>query len=233
MSANRRPLAYKSARLTLLMAPLLGVSGCEWFTDFKRQPHVVTWESLRPDSLGVRGAPQGSVPLEGSAVPGWMVSYSPTIATLDSMSGIRNPVPITEASLINGRKYFQINCSVCHGPNADGQTPNGRYGIIPIPLIGEITKARTDGYIFGMIRNGRNTMPSYNRIEERDRWDVVNYVRALQGLVTDVPFGRGPLALPGVTGDKVPGPSTIGPSHAIPYRRAAPDTAARQGGPAR
>lgn len=224
MSAN------KCARLMLLVAPLLGVGGCEWFTDFKRQPHVVTWESWRTDSLGVRGAPQGSVPLDGTAVPAWMVSYSPTIATLDSMAGIQNPVPITEASLANGHKYFEINCAVCHGSNGDGQTPNGRYGIIPIPLTGEITRVRTDGYLFGMIRNGRNTMPSYNRIEERDRWDVVNYVRALQGLVTDVPFARGPLALPGVNGDKVPGPSTIGPNRAIPHRRAAPDSASRPGG---
>ncbi len=40
---------------------------------------------------------------------------------------------------------------------------------------------RTDGYIWGMIRNGRGLMPTYNRIEELDRWDVVNYVRGLQG----------------------------------------------------
>jgi mono/diheme cytochrome c family protein len=216
-----------TARLTLLTVVVTGMSGCEWFTDFKRQPHVVTWESWRADSLGVRGAPQGSVPLDGTAVPAWMVSYAPTIATIDSMAGIPNPVPVSEASLANGRKYFEINCAVCHGSNADGQTPNGRFGIIPIPLIGDITKTRTDGYIFGMIRNGRNTMPSYNRIEERDRWDVVNYVRALQGLVTDVPFERGPLALPGVNGDMVPGPSTLGPTRAIPWRPAGADTSSR------
>ena len=208
---------------------LLGTSGCEWFTDFKRQPHVVTWESWRPDSLGVRGSPQGSVPLDGTAVPGWQVSYAPTMATVDSMSGVSNPVPVTEASLANGRKYFEINCAVCHGSNADGQTPNSRYGIISIPLTGQITKDRTDGYLFGMIRNGRNTMPSYNRIEERDRWDVVNYVRALQGLVTNVQFERGPLALPGVNGDKVPGPTTLGPNRQSPYRRAATDTTGRGG----
>ena len=42
-------------------------------------------------------------------------------------------------------------------------------------------KARSDGYIWGMIRNGRGLMPPYNRIEEMDRWDVVNYLRGLQG----------------------------------------------------
>ena len=216
--------------IAMLGCLLFGTTGCEWFTDFKRQPHVVTWESWRTDTLRVRGAPQGSIPLDGTAVPAWTVSYSPTIATIDSMAGIPNPVPVTEASLANGRKYFQINCAVCHGNNGDGQTPNGRFGIIPFPLTSDITKARTDGYIFGMIRNGRASMPSYNRIEERDRWDVVNYVRALQGLVTGVPFERGPLAPPGVNGDKVPGPSTLGPNRAIPHRRAGSDTAAREGG---
>ena len=199
------------------------MSGCEWFTDFKRQPHVVTWESWRTDSLGVRGAPQGSVPTDGTAMPSWLVSYSPSIATIDSLAGIPNPVAIDSTSLANGRKHFQINCAVCHGENADGVTPNARFGLISIPLTTELTKNRTDGYIFGMIRNGRGTMPTYNRIEERDRWDVVNYVRALQGKVTGIPFERGPLARPGVNGDKVPGPSTLGPNRAIPYRPTTPE----------
>lgn len=234
-------LAHHASRITshfraeqlrsslIVSCVLFATTACEWFTDFKRQPHVVTWESWKTDSLGVRGQPQGSIPMDGTAVPAWLVSYAPVMATIDSMAGIPNPVPVSEASLANGRKYFEINCAVCHGSNADGQTPNGRLGIIPIPLTGDLTKARTDGYIFGMIRNGRNTMPSYNRIEERDRWDVVNYVRALQGLVTGVPFERGPLAMPGVNGDKVPGPSTLGPSRAIPHRPSATDTS-RQGG---
>jgi mono/diheme cytochrome c family protein len=209
---------------------LAGVGGCEWFSDFKRQPHVVTWESWRPDSLGVRGSPQGSVPIDGTAMASWMVSYSPAIATIDSMAGIVNPVPVTEASLAAGRKHFQINCAVCHGDNADGIGNATRFGFPAISLQIEVAKARTDGYIFGMIRNGRGLMPPYNRIEERDRWDVVNYLRALQGRVTDVPFERGPLALPGVNGDKVPGPSTLGPNRAIPYRPTPAAGAARPGG---
>jgi mono/diheme cytochrome c family protein len=214
----------------LLVATTVGLSGCEWFTDFKRQPHVVTWESWRPDSVGVRGSPQGSVPIDGTAMPAWLVSYSPAIATIDSMAGIANPVPVAEASLIAGRKHFQINCAVCHGDNADGMGSATRFGFPAISLQIEAAKARTDGYIFGMIRNGRGLMPPYNRIEERDRWDVVNYLRALQGRVTDVPFERGPVALPGVNGDKVPGPSTLGPTRAIPHRPTATEGAARPGG---
>jgi mono/diheme cytochrome c family protein len=213
------------------MCVLLGATtGCEWFTDFKRQPHVVTWESWRPDSLGVRGAPQGSVPIDGTAMASWMVSYSSSIATIDSLAGIANPVEVTEASLAAGRMQWQVNCAVCHGDNADGMGNATRYGFPAISLQNETARGRTDGYVFGMIRNGRGLMPPYNRIEERDRWDLINYLRALQGRNTGVPFERGPLERPGVTGDKVPGPSTLGPNRASPYRPTTPAGAPRPGG---
>jgi hypothetical protein len=80
----------------------------------------------------------------------------------------------------------------------------------------DLTKGRSDGYIFGMIRNGRGLMPPYNRIEEMDRWDVVNYVRALQG-VGGKAVAVGPLAPPGVTGDNVPGPTRMGPTEPAPF----------------
>jgi mono/diheme cytochrome c family protein len=161
---------------------------------------------------------------------GWQVSYSASIATIDSLAGIPNPVEATEASLAAGRMQWQINCAVCHGDNADGQGSATRFGFPAISLQIDAAKARTDGYIFGMIRNGRGLMPPYNRIEERDRWDLVNYLRALQGRVTGVPFERGPLARPGVNGEMVPGPSTLGPNKAIPHRPTSAEGATRPGG---
>ncbi|HSA57320.1 MAG TPA: hypothetical protein VLE53_16535, partial [Gemmatimonadaceae bacterium] len=50
-----------------------------------------------------------------------------------------------------------------------------------------------------------------------DRWDVVNYIRALQGRVAGVPFEVGPVAPPGVTGDKLPGATRLAPTRAIPH----------------
>jgi len=57
-------------------------------------------------------------------------------------------------------------------------------------------------------------MPSYNRIEEMERWDVVNYVRGLQGRYA---VQTGPVGLPGETGDKLPGFSPMGPTRPSPY----------------
>jgi mono/diheme cytochrome c family protein len=199
------------------LSALALTTACEWFTDFKRQPYVATWESMRTDTLIVRGSPQGSVPTTGTALPGFAVSYSQLPGTIDSMTALINPTPVSEASLANGRKYYQINCAVCHGDRADGTGLATRYGFVPISLQLPLSQARSDGYIYGMIRNGRGLMPSYNRIEEMDRWDVVNYLRALQGRVTNVAFETGPLALPGVTGDKLPGATRLGPNRWVPH----------------
>jgi mono/diheme cytochrome c family protein len=156
------------------------------------------------------------VPVTGTAVAGFQVSYTPLPATIDSMSAIPNPTPVSDRSLANGRKYFQINCSPCHGEKGMGDGPATQFGMPGINLITDVTRGRADGYIFGMMRNGRGLMPPYNRIEEADRWDVVNYLRGLQGrLGRTVPTG--PLAAPGVTGDKVPGFTTTAPTRPAPF----------------
>lgn len=207
-----RSLMTRYRRVLLLAPAVLSLSACEWFTDFKRQPSVVTWEQ---DSIlkAVRGAPQGSVPRSGTAVSALQVSYASLPFQIDTIGTLAvNPTPVSETSLANGHKYYQINCAVCHGDKGDGMGPTMKYGIPPINLLIDMSKNRSDGYIYGMMRNGRGLMPAYNRIEEADRWDVVNYLRALQGKVSGVAFATGPIALPGVNGDKVPGRTELGPN---------------------
>lgn len=208
-------------RALFIVAPvLLGATGCEWFTDFRRQPSLWTWEPVKDSLTPSRGNPQMSVPVTGTAVAGFQVSYAPLPGTIDSMAAIPNPHPVSAASLLNGRKYFQVNCAPCHGDAGMGNGEATKFGMPAINLITDVTRGRTDGYIFGMIRNGRGLMPTYNRIEEPDRWDVVNYLRALQGL-NGQKADIGPLAAPGVTGDKLPGATRTAPTRQAPF--VAPD----------
>jgi mono/diheme cytochrome c family protein len=206
MSANLR----RYSALTLVTA----LSACSWFTDFREQPKPDPWESPS-DSIAMRGNPQNSVSVYGTLAPGYAFSHTPAIATLDSMASIQNPVAADARSLHNGRLNYQINCAVCHGEAGKGDGPIlASKAIFPPPLIGASAEGRTDGYIWAIIRNGRGAMPSYDRIEEFDRWDVVNYIRGLQGKYQVV---TGPAGLPGETGDKVPGPSQTGPTRPSPY----------------
>ena len=212
MSSSIRVIRNLSALTFVLFVS----SSCEWFTDFKRQPSLWTWEVVKDSLTPSRGNPQFSVPVTGMTVAAFQVSYGQFPGTIDSMAAIPNPTPVSDTSLLNGRKYYQINCAVCHGDAGAGDGPATKLGMPGISLVTDITKGRSDGYIFGMIRNGRGLMPSYNRIEDLDRWDVVNYLRGLQGSA-----GRqvqtGPLAAPGVTGDMLPGVTRTAPTRPSPF----------------
>ena len=211
MSANAMRMIRRYGALSLV----LGLGACSWFTDFKEQPKFDPWESTS-DTIPMRGNPQYSVSVYGSAAPGYAVSRQRLPGTIDSMSAIANPVPADARSLDNGHKYYAINCAVCHGDLGHGDGPATKYGMPGLNIAGPGAAAigYTDGYIWGMIRNGRGMMPTYNRIEEMDRWDVVNYIRGLQGRYK---VATGAVGLPGETGDKVPGPSQTGPTRPSPY----------------
>lgn len=200
------------------LVPLLLLSACSWFTDFKQQPKIDPWETAS-DTTPFRGSPQMSVSIYGSSAPGFLYDRANTPQAITAMAAIPNPIPADQASVNRGRIQFQINCAVCHGPTGAGNGVVMKYGLFP-PAIGGAANPSagyTDGYIFGIIRNGRGLMPTYNRIEESDRWDIVNYLRALQGKITivaDTSHGR-----PGETGALVPGASTMGPTRPAPFYR--------------
>ena len=202
-------------RSGVLLGAVLALGGCSWFTDFKEQPKFDPWESTS-DTIPARGNPQHSVSIYGSAVPGFVVSRAALPGAVDSMSALVNPVPADARSLANGRMYYQINCAVCHSDAGKGfqDSPMAKQPVYAPALVGASAEARSDGYLWGIIRNGRGAMPPYNRIEELDRWDVVNYIRGLQGRHQ---VAVGPLGLPGETGDKVPGYSTMGPTRPAPH----------------
>jgi mono/diheme cytochrome c family protein len=222
-------------RLVALVAIPLSLGACEWFSDFKQQPRIDPWEvasmdSTVPDSMRIpRASPLGSVPMRGAGVPSFVVSYAGLPGTIDSMSSLLNPTPASPASLTNGRKYYQINCATCHGDTGAGDGPMTKFsGAFRISLLSESALSRSDGYIYGMIRNGRGLMPTYNRVEHMDRWDVVNYVRGLQGkLGTRVETG--PLGVPGQTGQTVPGFTETAPTRPAPFFRFVPGMRADSG----
>jgi mono/diheme cytochrome c family protein len=203
-------------QLALALTLPLALGGCSWFTDFKEQPKIDPWDTPN-DSTPPRGNPQGSVSVYGSSAPDFM--YGRDFQGLGAMTALANPVPATQESVDRGRKAYQVNCAVCHGAagTAGATAPMSRFGIFAPAIAAGSNSANTlsDGYIFGIIRNGRGLMPSYNRIEEPTRWDIVNYMRTLQGktgLAVDTTHGR-----PGETGSFVIGATVSAPTRPAPY----------------
>lgn len=207
--------------LTVVVLPL-AFGACSWFTDFKRQPSIAPWEPVSQndaDSTTVpRGAPAHSVPIGGVPNLAYAISYQRLPGVIDSFTTIPNPVAVDERSMSNGRLQYQINCSSCHGYAGDGKGTLQKYGFLTSLVSGPTALTRSDGYIWGMIRNGRGAMPTYNRIEQMDRWDIVNYVRALQGKST-MKADTTRAGYAGQNGTTVPRASVSAPTLPMPFRK--------------
>ncbi len=96
---------------------------------------------------------------------------------------VQNPVKPTEQSIKNGQQIYQRLCVACHGIHGDGQGP-AAAGLNPKPVDfhSNAFHAQTDGEIFWKLSKGRGAMAGYeNMLNEKDRWDLVNYLRSLAG----------------------------------------------------
>ncbi|MGB7284494.1 MAG: cytochrome c [Candidatus Acidiferrum sp.] len=94
---------------------------------------------------------------------------------------VKNPVRVTPEGLKEAGEMFQQVCSSCHGPKGAGDGPAAN-ALKPKPA--NFTDARrmnreTDGALFWKISNGRGPMPSWQQIPEKQRWELVNYLRTL------------------------------------------------------
>jgi mono/diheme cytochrome c family protein len=93
-----------------------------------------------------------------------------------------NPPPVNAALLKRGRERFDTYCSPCHGLDGRGDGMVVRRGFPKPPSYLEPRLlAAPAGSIYDAITKGYGVMYSYaSRVEPRDRWAIVAYVRALQ-----------------------------------------------------
>lgn len=192
----------RTSRARLLAAVLAlavpGSLGCweqvsyDWFPQMKRQIAVQAFEKTGvPDHPQGFSPPEGTVSVEEASLP------DPADMDPAAQDAIPNPVPVTLASLENGQKLFNRYCITCHGPKGEGNGPvagppfgKGPFGLVlPIGGAMSVVKALSDGHLYTTMSLGRGRMPNYSRIPPRERWDVVNYVRQLNGQRLDVAQG--------------------------------------------
>ncbi|HLY63843.1 MAG TPA: cytochrome c [Terriglobia bacterium] len=136
------------------------------------------WAQARHPSDQKTPAPSG-LPAQGLGE-----HYKPNVPPQERAR--KNPVRFTELPVDRGKRLFQTQCVLCHGVNADGKGDFvGVYGVHPPDFTrsGVLSK-RTDGELFYIIGAGTEKMPGkHTQLTEQQRWDVVNYLRALEGKI--------------------------------------------------
>jgi glucose/arabinose dehydrogenase len=85
----------------------------------------------------------------------------------------KNPLAGQAAAVQAGQSLF-AKCATCHGSQGQGS------GNVPA-LTGHSTQSASDGEIFWYITNGDvdNGMPSWGSLSEKERWQIITYVKAL------------------------------------------------------
>ena len=91
-----------------------------------------------------------------------------------------NPVKPTPESLAKGKKFYHMDCAMCHGDKGDGKgdMASDFKGVTDFTNPDSL-KGRTDGELFYITRQGKGEMPPEgDRAKKDDIWSIVNYIRA-------------------------------------------------------
>ena len=107
-------------------------------------------------------SPYASIPVEAARAP--------------------NPVKSSPDSIARAKKWWNLDCAMCHGASGDGKGDIAKDMKLNVADFtnANALKERTDGEIYYIIKNGHNDMPAEGpRIKTEEGWDLVNYVRSL------------------------------------------------------
>lgn len=110
-----------------------------------------------------------------------MVYNIPADSIAISERVLKNPIPLTEKSLAEGKVLFERYCQHCHGATGagDGKVA-AMYKGVP-NYASDAYKTMNDGHIFHVITYGKARMwPHGSQVNPEERWKIVHYVHQLQ-----------------------------------------------------
>jgi cytochrome c oxidase cbb3-type subunit 2 len=89
-----------------------------------------------------------------------------------------NPFAGDPSAPVAGARIFVEHCAACHGEDAAGKV-QGKH--IRPNLHSDRVKQATSGELFWLLTNGslRNGMPSWSRLPDAQRWQLITYLKSL------------------------------------------------------
>ena len=125
---------------------------------------------------------QAQLPVEGSVPRGWQpYEYEDSNEGYESAkANLKSPLIQNDENLKNGKKMYDIYCSVCHGSKGDGQgILMEREKFLGIPSYAD--RDITEGSIYHVLMYGINLMGSHSgQVNDEERWQIAQYVLKLK-----------------------------------------------------
>ena len=125
---------------------------------------------------------QAQLPVEGSVPRGWQpYEYEDSNEGYESAKlNLKSPLIQNDENLKNGKKMYDIYCSVCHGSKGDGQgILMEREKFLGIPSYAD--RDITEGSIYHVLMYGINLMGSHaGQVNDEERWQIAQHVLKLK-----------------------------------------------------
>ena len=165
-STNRVTALIFAVAIAIALSPMPAIC-FPWSIDMYRGPEV------QPYAEAPRVTPADTIPVHGGEPP-----MSLEQATIK----MHNPLEPTPENLAKGKEQFTTYCAPCHGESGQGNGPVAHIlAKPPKNLVSGTSKDLPDGYIYGTIRDGNLSMPSYaEEMPVEQRWQIIMYIRSMQ-----------------------------------------------------
>ncbi len=128
---------------------------------------------VQPFAVAPRVTVADTIPVHGG---------EPPMSVEQAAVRMHNPLQPTPDNLAKGKIQFNTYCAPCHGESGEGNGPVVKVlSRAPKSLAAGASKDLPEGYIYGVIRDGVLSMPSYaGEIPAEQRWQTVLYLKSLQ-----------------------------------------------------
>lgn len=152
--------------IAFLLAAVSPAHGWFWRSDMKNQPSVRPQEAPRP-------LPPNSISRQGK---------EPRMDRVEAGKRLRNPIEPNADAVESGKKLYGIYCALCHGAEGKGGGPVSGKFVPPPDLTLDVFRNRPDGFLYQTVTDGGPLMPAQgDALQSRERWEIVIYLRRLQG----------------------------------------------------
>ena len=167
----KRSMRSRYAAAALFAATLVVAPPAAW--SFPWDIDMYRGATVQPLADAPRVMPEGTLPISGGELP---------MTRAEMTASEHNPLSATPENIEAGQSLYATNCAPCHGAGGRGDgTVAHLLKTKPKDLITGTSKDLPDGYLYGTIRDGGISMPSYgDAMSEHERWQVVIFVRSLQ-----------------------------------------------------
>lgn len=152
----------------------------------------IAYNQDQPNKNFANGATAQTPPPNTNPVNYIRYEYPNTKEGYEASVALVNPLALTEKNLTEGKHFYTVFCSPCHGEKGDGQGHIVKLdkGISGVPAYhgadanssrGGLMKDMPAGKIYHTIMYGLNAMGSHaSQLSPEERWKVVMYVQQLQ-----------------------------------------------------